>query len=282
MYKRIALAIAFSPRMEALIQEAMRMVDLHGASLILIHVGDDTEEKKANLHDMLDKWQINKNKVKIIWKSGRPDKKILQACNQENVDLLIAGALKQENMFTYYIGSIARKIIRKAKCSVLILIEPDTKPRNFDKVVINGTQREDTPDIIKKGIDFCKTEHSSQVYIVNEIKMYLLRMATASEESEEKAAAIKRQLVKDEVSYVENILKPIDQGDLKVSIKVTGGRWAVELAKFSEKIKADLLIVGGHQNLTFFDRIFPHDLEDMLSNLPCNLLIINNPVHERT
>lgn len=282
MYKRIALAIAFSPRMEALIQEAMRMVDLHGASLILIHVGDDTEEKKANLHGMLDKWQINRNKVKIIWKSGRPDKKILQVCNQENVDLLIAGALKQENMFTYYIGSIARKIIRKAKCSVLILIEPDTKPRNFDKVVINGTQREDTPEIIKKGIDFCKTEHSSQVYIVNEIKMYLLRMATASEESEEKAAAIKRQLVKDEVSYVENILKPIDQGDLNISIKVTGGRWAVELAKFSEKIKADLLIVGGHQNLTFFDRIFPHDLEDMLSNLPCNLLIINNPVHERT
>lgn len=282
MYKRIALAIAFSPRMEALIQEAMRMVDLHGASLILIHVGDDTEEKKANLHGMLDKWQINRNKVKIIWKSGRPDKKILQVCNQENVDLLIAGALKQENMFTYYIGSIARKIIRKAKCSVLILIEPDTKPRNFDKVVINGTQREDTPEIIKKGIDFCKTEHSSQVYIVNEIKMYLLRMATASEESEEKAAAIKRQLVKDEVSYVENILKQIDRGNLNISIKVTGGRWAVELAKFSEKIKADLLIVGGHQNLTFFDRIFPHDLEDMLSNLPCNLLIINNPVHERT
>ena len=282
MYKRIALAIAFSPRMEALIQEAMRMVDIHGASLILIHVGDDTEEKKANLHGMLDKWQIDRNKVKIIWKSGRPDKKILQVCNQENVDLLIAGALKQENMFTYYLGSIARKIIRKAKCSVLILIEPGTKPRNFDKVVINGTQREDTPEIIKSGIEFCKTEHPSQVYIVNEIKMYLLRMAAASEESEDKAAVIKRQLVKDEVNYVENILKTIDKGDLNISIKVTGGRWAVELAKFSEKIQADLLIVGRHENLTFIDRLFPHDLEDMLSNLPCNLLIINNRVNERT
>lgn len=282
MYKRIALAIAFSPRMEALIQEAMRMVDIHGASLILIHIGEDTDEKKAILHSLLDKWQINLDKVKIIWKMGRPDKKIIQVCNQENVDLLIAGALKQENMFTYYIGSIARKIIRKAKCSVLILIEPDTKPRNFDKVVINGTQAEYTPEIIKKGIEFSKTEHPSQVYIVNEIKMYLLRMAAASEESEDKAAAIKRQLVKDEVNYVENILKTIDKGDLNISIKVTGGRWAVELAKFSEKIQADLLIVGRHENLTFIDRIFPHDLEDMLSNLPCNLLIINNHVNART
>ena len=63
---------------------------------------------------------------------------------------------------------------------------------------------------------------------------------------------------------------------------MTGGRWAVELAKFAERIQADLLIVGRHENLTFIDRIFPHDLEDMLSNLPCNLLIINNHVNERT
>lgn len=278
MYNKIALAIAFSPRMEALICEAKRLKDLYGASLILIHIGQDTEDKRTSLDVLLDKYQIDHQTTTVIWKEGKPAKKIIQICNQENVDLLIAGALKQENVFTYYLGSIARKIIRKAKCSVLVLIEPSTKPQKFDKVVINGTQQSQTPEVIKKGINLCRVEESSQVFIVNEIKMYLLRMATASEESEAKAAVIKRQLVQDEVNYVENILKNIDQGDLKINIKVTGGRWAVELAKFSEKIHADLLIVGGQENLTFLDRIFPHDLEDILSNLPCNVLIINNEI----
>ena len=276
MYNKIALAVAFSPRMEALICEAKRMKDIYGASLIFIHIGQDTEEKRKDLQTLLDKHQVDMNGTQVIWKEGKPVKSIIQVCNQENVDLLIAGALKQENVFTYYLGSIARKIIRKAKCSVLVLIEPGLEPQNFDKVVINGTQQGQTPEVIRKGVSLCRYEQSSQVFIVNEIKMYLLRMATASEESEAKASIIKRQLVQDEISYVENILKDIDRGDLKINIKVTGGRWAVELAKFAEKIKADLLIVGGQENLNFLDRLFPHDLEDILSNLPCNVLIINN------
>ncbi|MEX2591828.1 MAG: universal stress protein [Anditalea sp.] len=278
MYTKIALAIAFSPRMEALICEAKRMKDVHGASLILIHIGQDTDQKKQNLQALLEKHQVDQEKTEVIWKEGKPAKKIIQICNQENVDLLIAGALKVENVFTYYIGSIARKIIRKAKCSVLVLVEPSVGPSRFDKVVINGTQQPQTPEVIRKGIELCRKEKSSQAFIVNEIKMYLLRMATASEESEAKAAIIKKQLVQDEINYVENILKSIDRGELKINIKVTGGRWAIELARFSEKIKADLLIVGGQDNLNFLDRLFPHDLEDILSNLPCNVLIINNRI----
>lgn len=278
MYNKIALAIAFSPRMEALFCEAKRMKEVFGASLILIHIGQETQIKKQNLQALLEKHQVDLEKTKVIWKEGKPAKKIIQVCNQENVDLLIAGALKKENVFTYYIGSIARKIIRKANCSVLVLVEPSIEYTRFQKVVINGTQQAQTPEVIRRAIEFCKKEESQQVFIVNEIKMYLLRMAAASEESEEKSVIIKKQLVQDEINYVENILKNIDRGDLKISIKVTGGRWAIELARFSDKVKADLLIVGGQENLTFFDRLFPHDLEDILSNLPCNVLIIHNQV----
>ena len=81
-------------------------------------------------------------------------------------------------------------------------------------------------------------------------------------------------MVNEEIRYVEEILKTINQDGLKINIKITSGRWAHELAKFSENIQADLLILGGHENLTFFDRLFPHDIEDILGNLPCNLLIV--------
>ncbi|MFN3802841.1 universal stress protein [Belliella pelovolcani] len=274
MFKKIALALAFSPRMEALICESKRLKDLFGAELILIHVGEKTATLEQNLNFMLDKHQVDIHKVKVVWESGNPAKKIIQTCNQEGVDLLVAGALKTEGFFKYYIGSIARKIIRKSKCSVLTLVDPLMEPTPFEKVVINGTQQEQTPYVIQKGIEWCQQDQAKQVYVVNEIKMYGLQMATAGEGGESEVANTRRKLVGEEVAYVENILKNIDKGDLRVNVKITCGKWAVELARFATDFGADLLIVGDEGNLGFFDRIFPHDLEDILSDLPCNLLII--------
>lgn len=271
MFKKIAIAIAFSPRMEALLCEAKRLKGIFQAELLLIHVGEKTPTLVENLKMMLEKHEID---VETIWEQGNPAKMIIQVCKRNQVDLLVAGALKTEGLFRYYLGSIARKIIRKSTCSVLTLIEPLQNPTPFDKVVINGTQQEHTPEVIRKGLDWCKIDKAQQVFIVNEIKMYGLKMVTAGEGGSEELASTRKKLVSDEVAYVENILKGLEKGDLKINIKITCGKWAYELAKFSEDIKADLLIVGDEGKLGFLDRLFPHDLEDILSDLPCNLLIL--------
>lgn len=274
MFTKIALAIAFSPRMEALICEAKRLKDIFEAELILIHVGERLPENESILDKIIQKHDINKEKVKIFWEKGNPAKKILHVCDQEKVDLLVAGALKTEGFFKYYIGSVARKIIRKASCSVLMLIEPMENPTSFDKVVINGTQHDQTPYVIQQGLDWCKKDMAKQVFIANEIKMYGMQMATAGEGGEGEISSTRRKLVAEEVTYVENILKTLDKGDLKIHIKITCGKWAIELARFASDIKADLLVVGDEGKLGFLDRLFPHDLEDILSDLPCNLLIV--------
>ncbi|MEB2776111.1 universal stress protein [Algoriphagus sp. D3-2-R+10] len=276
MYQKVALAIAFSPRMEALISETKRLVQLFGSDLILIHIGKKTDELEAKLDEIITKTGLDNLKTKLIWKEGKPVRMIIEACKEEKADLLVAGALKREGFLTYYMGSVGRKIIRKAPCSVLTLIEPKIDSTVFEKVVLNGTQLDITAHVIESGIDFSKYVKAEHVYILNEIKMYGLQMGTASEDSEEEASQTRRQLVQNEMQYVEEILKKIDKGNLKINIKVTGGRWAVELARFCEKIDADLLVVGDDYNLNFFDRIFPHHLEDLLSTLPCNLLIVKN------
>ncbi|MDX5477562.1 MAG: universal stress protein [Cyclobacteriaceae bacterium] len=274
MFTKIALAIAFSPRMEALICEAKRLKDIFEAELILIHVGERLPENESALDKIIQKHDINKEKVKIFWEKGNPAKKILHVCKEEKVDLLVAGALKTEGFFKYYIGSVARKIIRKASCSVLMLIEPMENSSSFDKVVINGTQHDQTPYVIQQGLDWCKKDKAKQVFIANEIKMYGMQMATAGEGGEGEISSTRRKLVAEEVTYVENILKTLDKGDLKIHIKITCGKWAIELARFASDIKADLLVVGDEGKLGFLDRLFPHDLEDILSDLPCNLLIV--------
>lgn len=273
MFKKIALAIAFSPRFSALIAEAKRLSEIFDAELVLIHVGEQDESQMNMLTQILKDMGIH-HKTKVFWEQGKPANKIMEVCEKQGVDLLVAGALKQEGLLQYYIGSIARKIIRKSKCSVLMLIEPLEKPTPFDKVVINGTQQEQTPRVIARGLDWCKVDQAKQVFIVNEIKMYGMQMATAGEGGESEIANTRRKLVAEEVAYVENILKGLDKGNLKVHIKITCGKWAVELARFATDVKADLLIVGDEGKLGLLDRLFPHDLEEILSDLPCNLLIV--------
>ncbi len=276
MYHKIALAVAFSPRMEALLAEVKRLTILFDSDLILIHVGEKTEELETKFQEVLERNSLNAKRTKVVWKQGKPAKMILEVCREESVDLLVAGALKEEGLLSYYLGSVGRKIIRKAPCSVLTLIDPKPETTSFSKVVINGTELEITPYVIAQGAIFAKAVQTDQVHILNEIKMYGLQMGTASEDSEKEIANTRRQLVQNEMDYVEEILKDLDVSTLKINIKVTGGKWAVELARFCEKIEADLLVVGDDRQLTFLDRIFPHDLEDLLSTLPCNLLIVKN------
>lgn len=274
MYQKVVLAIAFSPRMEALIAEAKKLIGLFDGELVLVHVGTKTPELESQLAEILSRICGDLGRIKTLWKEGKPTKTILKTCAEEKADLLVLGALKKEGLLTYYVGSIARKVIRKSTCSVLTLIDPCVETTHFSQVVINGTELEITPRVIEKGLKFCQATHSSQVHILTEIKMYGFQMATAGEGSETEVALTRRKLVQDEINYVQGILDELDQSGLKINIKVTAGKWAVELVRYCESIGANLLIMGDEQGLTFIDRLFPHDLEGILEELPCNLLII--------
>jgi nucleotide-binding universal stress UspA family protein len=273
MYQKIALAIAFSPRMEALIAETKKMVDVFQSELILIHVGEKTPDLEQKLAKILEGRGLPLT-TKVLWKEGKPAKSILGTCEEEKVDLLVMGALKKEGFLTYYIGSVARKVIRKSSCSVLTLIDPKIETTKFKKIVINGTQLEETPFVIQKGLEFGHTHDADVVHILNEIKLYGLQMATAGEGNEEDISITRRRLVQEEIQYVQDILNKLDQSGLKINIKVTAGKWAVELSKFAQSIDADVLIMGDRRVHTFLDRLFPHDLEEILMELPCNLLIV--------
>ena len=260
--------------MEALIAEARKLISVFEGELVLIHVGTKTPELEAQLDEILSRHCGDLQRIKTIWKEGKPAKTILKTCEEEKVDLLVLGALKKEGLLTYYVGSVARKVIRKATCSVLTMIEPKLETTHFSKVVINGTELDITPRVIARGLKFCQAEKSTQVHILNEIKMYGFQMATAAEGTETEVANTRRKLVQEEINYVQGILDCLEPTDLKINIKVTAGKWAVELVRFCESIEADLLIMGVEQGFSFIDRIFPHDIEDVLIELPCNLLIV--------
>jgi nucleotide-binding universal stress UspA family protein len=275
MYKKIGVAVAFSPRCEAIIGESARLQKLLDAELVIIHVGETKPDEKAYLDELIKSTEVNTDKLKIIWEHGKPAKKILSIARKERLELLVAGALQRESVVKFYFGSIARKLIRKSNCSILMLISPSFPARKFKRIVINGTEGDNYADTIYRGIELARLEKARRVHIFKGIKLFGLSMALAGEEETVKEQEEKRRdTLVQEIEEINKILEKIDTQGLQVSVKVASGKPGFELRKFTKRVHADLLIVKSpsHQ-LGFLDRIFPHYLELIMEDLPSNLLI---------
>lgn len=274
-FHKIAVGIAFSPTAEAMLMETARLARLLNAEVLLIHVGPRTTESEARMNTMIEKCSILRDRMSVIWESGDPVKVILESCNKHNVDLLVTGALKKENLVQYYVGTIARKVLRKARCSVLTIINPSVEAASFRNVVVSAEDSAYITDAISTACRFTSKESGSWIHIVREVKMYGLTMAASDQHTEEEYDDVRQQLVKQEIEKVEGMLSRIPHEGMRVNIKVVSGKSGFELPRFAERKNANLLVMGAPpRRFSFFDRLFPHDIEYILANLPCNLLVV--------
>jgi nucleotide-binding universal stress UspA family protein len=275
-FKKIALAIGFSPSSKALLKEASRLAYLFKAQLILVHVGAHGSEEESKMNELIQSVNAADLKPIVLWKEGDPVKEILNVCSTEHIDLLVAGALKKENLLQNYIGTVARKIMRKANCSILMIQNPNEQRGSVTNIVVNAEDSPYIEDAINAACYFGKIENAQWVHIARELKLLGLALSANEQCTEDEYHESMQGMVREEIEEVEKILSRIPHEKLKVNIKMLSGKSGYELARFAERKKADLLVVGAPaRRFSFLDRVFPHDLEYIFANLPCNLLVIN-------
>lgn len=274
MIHKIAIGIAFSPNLKANLFEAIRTANMFGATLIGIHVGQKSSEKEDKLKRLLDTAPSLKSSLKTIWKEGKPVDVILNTCTEEKVDLLILGALQKENLYKYYVGSIARKITRKAPCSVLLLIKPSVLRIPCKHIVVNGLKDEKTPETIKHAFNFSKNLHCKRVTIVEEVGQTELAVKISDDKTLRKANITKERIKTREEIRVKNILDGINTEDIIVKIQSIFGRRGYSIGHYAKVKRADLLVMNAPTKTSILDRIFPHDIEYILSELPTDVLIV--------
>lgn len=275
-WKRVGVAVALSPTAEGLLQQAAYVARIFQAELFIIHVGQASNETRLAVENLAATLLECNIPYQICWETGDPVSKILAICEREHIDLLVAGALKKENIFRYYLGTVARKIMRKANCSVLMVTNPGELV-SYSHLVLNA---EDSP-YIRHALEVAcwigRKEKSKWLHVVRELKMMGLALASSDQCTEEEYNDIQQNLLHDEMSEVEKMLSSVPHEGLKVNVKVLSGKSGFELARFAERKSADLLIVGApERRFSLFDRVFPHDLEYIFADLPAHLLIVHS------
>jgi len=85
-FETIALAVAFSPRLEALIAEMKRFASLFNARVIFSHIGKRSAEKESHLRNILSHYGFNETNSDIEWEDGEAVESILAVCKRNVVD----------------------------------------------------------------------------------------------------------------------------------------------------------------------------------------------------
>lgn len=278
-FETIAVAVSFSPRCLLVLEEAKHLSDILSATLILIHIGEKTSEKEQHLDDLMDQVGMDDSHYRVIWMEGEPVETILKLCKLNMVDLLVLGALEKENVLKFYLGSIARNISRKAKCSVLLLTNPLEQPRRYKKIVVNGVENPKTIHTIGTAFYFAKHLKAKDVTIVTEMNVPGLAMAIADDSTAPEAKEIKKNLNEEMEDSIHSIIEKCDTSGINVSLKSIKGKPGYAISKYAKDRKADLLVINSPDtHLNLLDRIFTHDIEYILAHLPCNLLIVHSRV----
>lgn len=276
-FKVIGLAVSFSPTTQAMVMEASRLVRWFQSDLVLIHVGKKESQKTDEIQRLIDSSGIDAVRIRIFWVEGEPAEQILKVCNREKVDLLIAGALKKENLVNHYLGTVARKIMRKAKCCIWMIIDPSTDIKPLKNIVVDAEGNPNMHGILNLACALASKESGTWVHVVRELKLLGLALSAREQCTQSEYDELQRSMEREETNLVQQALDRINHHDINLNIKLLSGKSGFEVAQFAKRKSADLLIIHAPQRrFSFFDRIFTHDQEYIFSDLPCNLLIIQS------
>ncbi|MBV7269097.1 universal stress protein [Winogradskyella luteola] len=276
-FNAIGIGVTFSPNLKANIYEAARLSLMFNSRLILIHVGEKSSDKEAKFQSILESFTSDDLDVELVFKLGKTVDVILSASKEKSIDLLILGALQRENFLKYYVGSIARKITRRAECSVLLLVKPSEERVQCEHVVVNGLKDPKTEQTISLAFYVAHTLGADKVTVVEEITEEELAIKVEDDKSLRMANIAKERIRLRENSRVKRIIENIPRtytNDIAIKSQPIFGQKGYSIGHYAQIARADLLVMNAPSKMTFWDRLFPHDIEHILTELPTDVLII--------
>lgn len=279
-FHKILIGFAFSPNLKANVFEAMRLASFLDAHLYFLHVGSKSVAKEKTFTDILEDSPVKPEKLSAIWEKGEPVETIREQCQKNNIDLLLLGAMQRENMLKFYMGSIARKLTRNAPCSVLLLIKPSVIRKPTQHMVVNAFESPQTESTILSAFHFGKALNVNKITLVEEINRSEVAVEADDDRGLRKVTLRKEKLKRRELSRVKEILSHIPDSlieGIKVHSQNIFGTRGYSIGHYAKVVRADLLIMNAAENRKgFFGRIFPQDLEHILSELPTDVLVIKS------
>jgi nucleotide-binding universal stress UspA family protein len=263
------VAIAFSPRMRAVLAEARRFAQKFGAQPSLVHVGARTAENEQELQAVISELNLAAD-TPANWLAGDdPASALLTWVEREKVDLLIAGALERERAGRNFLGIVARELLRHAHCSLLLFTQPSIEPRAFGTIVVVTDFSESAAAAFDAALSLAEREHAKMLHVVTVFSPLKamhkeLTGADSAQTQPENAQA-----------RLDEFVASAKGSPVTVETRVIESTTGVAVSEFTKSVEANLLVLPArtHQDGT---PILPAYMDWALQVIPCNVWVVKS------
>jgi nucleotide-binding universal stress UspA family protein len=279
LYRHLGAAVAFSPRLQALLAETAYRARMLASRLSLIHAGAHTAEKEAKLRAAMHMAGIAAE-TDIHWIPGTPDEAILSVVKAQNIDLLLAGALEKEQPLRYYLGSVAHRLVREAPCSLMLLTDPQVQPKPIRRIVVVVDYSEQSLISLTKAIRLAEQAEGEQIHVLRVLSQFGTAIVLSEGMRQERARTYQATTRAEETALLQDLVDAAGQSRVPVKTHCLEGHGGRVVADFARQQQANLLVMPStNQHSHFFERLFPSDMEWVLREIPCNLWVVREKMH---
>jgi nucleotide-binding universal stress UspA family protein len=270
-YRIVAVASTFSPRFRQVLAEAKRVRDRLCRQLHLIYVGAREEETTKKFAAALLELALPEDSAIHYQQGEDPAVAILDAVTRNQIDLLVAGALEKEVVLRPFLGNVARTLVRKAGCSVILFIKPESEPKPFSRIVFLADYSEHGRAALLKTLHLAALEKSERLYVIRVYTTFDEARAKTRTGAPEEGSAGARTLEEEEIA-LEKFIDSAGPNDVPIEARCIRGNTGYAALDFIQSIDASLLVVP--VDPAACGDGLPAHVAWITDTIPCNLWVI--------
>jgi nucleotide-binding universal stress UspA family protein len=213
--------------------------------------------------------------LEIIRQGRDPANAIVRRAKEEQIDLLIVGALEKESMFRYYLGSVARTLMRRSPCSVLFFTRPSEHPEGFKNIYVFVEYTTNGESTVRAAQQLALLEGAAELHLLRDFFIPGLSLVTEDARSTEAGRQLRVKTQREERQMMEMFVRALNLKGLKLSMESLYGKEGWEASNHVRTHHADLYVVPAPERAPkLLDRLFPSSLEFVFERLPSNVLLM--------
>lgn len=260
IYRRIGVASTFSPRFLAVLAEADRVARRFVGSLSVIHAAGETSEAAARFADAMKLLQREAD-TPVVWCPGAtPVDGILAGCKQAGVELLLAGALEREGDHRNFLGGVARELLRRADCDLLLFPKPEEVETPWKRVVVAVDMKNPSIDMLNRACAIATSMNAEEMIFIGVVTPF--DEAIASNRGGEKLNEARLMAIVDQACGFDGMV------DTLLMRSTTG----FSVCEFVNDSQTSLLIAGAARDQGL--RFLPSHVDWLLQVIPTNVLLL--------
>jgi len=267
IFGKVAVASTFSPRFFSVLKQAKAIAALLGRPLEIIHAGPETAENEDRFSQAFAEMDFT---GPIHWRQAeQPSVAVIQ---EVGIGLLVAGAMERsDSAGRFFLGKVARVLVREAPCSLLLFANPSGEPIPLRKLAVIVDYTDASRHALRATLDLAARTQAEEVHVLRVFTVFAQFLAEAHgfvEGKDTNALTV-------EEARLDAFVEEFDIRAIPIFTRCIEGTTGFAAADYVQSIEADLLVIGGEAMAGHAH--FPAGMEWLENVIPANLLVIRPP-----